>query len=137
MLYLQIDARSQIPVYEQIMDRIRGLIRERKLVACTPLPSVRQLAADLELNPNTVAKAYGILEREGLLETARRRGTIVAPSAADRAEKSVALRVDEGVDRLIEETANLGVDLKELVSAFKRRVRVRARANSGTPRRST
>lgn len=125
MTYLEIDTRSSVPVYAQIMDRLRALIRDGRLEPDARLPSVRQLAADLEINPNTVAKAYGLLEREGLLRTARRRGTVVAESARDAARRTADDRLKEAVDRTLEETAALGVDLPELLEVLRRRGRAR------------
>ena len=121
MIYLEIDIQSSVPVYAQIMDRVRALIRDGRLEPGARLPSVRQLAADLEINPNTVAKAYGLLEREGLLRTARRRGTVVAKSARDAARRTADDRLKETVDRTLEETAAIGVDLPELLEALRRR----------------
>ncbi len=120
MIYVEIDTGSQIPIYEQIMDQIRALVRKGTLPTNSPLPSVRQLAADLEVNPNTVAKAYSLLEREGLVRTARRRGTLIAPSARNVAHETVANRLEEAIDRVLEAAASLGVDLTELVEALER-----------------
>ena len=75
---LTVDASSETPIYVQIMDQIRARVRDGALLAGTPLPSVRQLAGDLEVNPNTVAKAYALLEHEGVLLTRSRRGVFVA-----------------------------------------------------------
>ena len=121
MIYIEIDTRSQVPIYEQIMDRIRALVREGNLRPDSPLPSVRQLAADLDVNPNTVAKAYSLLEREGLVTTARRRGTLIAPSARNAAHKTVGSRLEEAIDRVLEAATTLGVDHTELVKALERR----------------
>ena len=136
MIYLEIDTRSSVPVYAQIMDRVRALIRDGRLEPDARLPSVRQLAADLEINPNTVAKAYGLLEREGLLRTARRRGTVVAESARGAARRTANDRLKEAVDRTLEETAALGVDLPELLEVLQRRGRAQ-RKGRRTRRRLT
>lgn len=125
MNHIEIDTRSQIPIYEQIMGRIRALVREGVLRPGSLLPSVRQLAADLEINPNTVARAYGLLEREGLLATARRRGTMIAPSAGDVARKTVGNWLDDAIDHFFETAASLGIDRNELVKALERRGRSR------------
>jgi len=130
MAYLEIDARSAVPIYEQIMDRIRGLVRDGVLAAESPLPPVRQLAADLEINANTVARAYGLLEREGIVVTAGRRGTVVAPSAREFAERTAEDRVARTADRVIEEMVALGVSLDELVSVLKRRWEARGEGRS-------
>jgi GntR family transcriptional regulator len=121
VLYIQIDTRSQVPVYAQIMDRIRALVLEGQLEPGSVLPAVRQLAADLEINPNTVAKAYSLLEREGLVSTVRRRGTLIAPSAGDAAQRTVATRLQSAIDRMIEEAAVLGVGPDELAKALETR----------------
>jgi GntR family transcriptional regulator len=121
VIYIEIDTQSQVPIYAQIMDRIRALVREESLRPGSALPSVRQLAADLEINPNTVAKAYSLLEREGLVRTARRRGTLIAPSARNAALETVGSRLEEAIDRVLEAADSLGVDLAELVKALERR----------------
>jgi len=121
MIYIEIDTRSKVPIYAQIMDQIRALVRAGKLHHESTLPSVRQLAADLEVNPNTVAKAYSLLEREGLVRTERRRGTVIAPSARDVADTTVGSRLEEAIDRILEEAASLGIDRIELVKALQRR----------------
>lgn len=122
MLYLEIDAAGPVPIYEQIIDGIQRLVREEKLTPGALLPSVRQLASDLEVNPNTVARAYGRLEREGIIETARRRGTRVAADALSRAQRSLTGRIEDVADRVIRETAHLGLDPNDLVQALVRRL---------------
>ena len=122
MLYLEVDAHSLVPIYEQIIDGIQRLVREDKLASGAFLPSVRQLASDLEINPNTVARAYVVLEKDGILETARRRGTRIAHDASSRARQSLAGRIEEAADRVIRETAHLGIDPDDLVQALIRRL---------------
>lgn len=126
-MYLEIDTASRVPIYAQIMDRIRALVRTHTLRPGAPLPSVRQLAADLEVNPNTVAKAYALLERDGLIQTARRRGTSIAPSARDAARETLSSRLEEAIDRVIEAADSLGIDHDELLTALERRGRRRRR----------
>ncbi len=75
---LTIEPRSPVPLGEQVQRGIRRAIAEGELGPNDPLPPARQLAADLGINLNTVARAYRELEREGLVVTARGRGTRVA-----------------------------------------------------------
>ncbi len=70
------------PIYLQIMDEMRRVIVVGILKADDPLPSVRQLATDLRLNPNTVAQAYRELEREGVVHVRRGQGTFVSERPA-------------------------------------------------------
>lgn len=123
MKYIEIDTHSRIPIYAQIMDRIHALVQTGELPPDTLLPSVRQLASDLEINPNTVARAYSLLEREGVVETARRRGTVIARSAREAAQRAVGDRLGEAVERVLEEAEGLGVELDEVMEILKRRGR--------------
>ena len=121
MLILEINPRCSVPIYEQIADGVLRLIRSGDLSSGAVLPSVRQLAGDLEINPNTVARAYRALERNRLLETAGRRGTRVAPDALEFARSAVIGRLDEIVDRALRESAQLGVDAGDLIDILVKR----------------
>lgn len=92
---LTVDPRSPVPLGEQVRRGLRRAIAEGELSPEDPLPPVRQLAADLGVNLNTVARAYRELEREGLVATARGRGTVVAArrSHADLPLDDLSLRV--------------------------------------------
>src|SRR5262245_21034769 len=74
---IMVDARSPVPLHAQITEGIHLAIGRGELKAGDQLPTVRQLAVDLRVNSNTVARVYGELERAGVLETQRGRGTFV------------------------------------------------------------
>jgi len=80
---ITVDPRSSVPLVEQVRRALRREVAGGALPVGAPLPPVRQLAADLGVNLNTIARAYRELEREGLVTTARGRGTEVA-GARDR-----------------------------------------------------
>ena len=84
-----IDTKSGIPIYRQIIEQIKFAIAGGRLVTGQQLPTVRQLAVDLSINPNTVIRAYRELEIEGLLETQQGSGTFVSQKnpEIDRLEK--------------------------------------------------
>src|SRR5438874_8956106 len=84
MITFKLDPKSGVPVYRQIQDLIRYGIASGKLTPGEQLPTVRALAVELSVNPNTVIKAYSELEREGVLTTEQGSGTFVAahPSVA-------------------------------------------------------
>jgi GntR family transcriptional regulator len=117
-----LDLHSGTPVYRQIMDQVRGGIASGALAAGDQLPTVRQLAVDLEINPNTVVRAYRELEFGGLLETHQGTGTFISTQKMKRAdaqrEKQLAQIVGDcvsragaagfTVDELIEELRELG-----------------------------
>src|SRR6204780_1149832 len=75
---LKLDLRSGVPVYRQIIDQVRGGVAAGTLSAGDQLPTVRQLAVDLAINPNTVLRAYRELELGGMLETHQGTGTFIS-----------------------------------------------------------
>ena len=119
---ITVDLSCQTPVYVQIIDRIRDLVRSGALLPGAALPSVRQLAADLQINPNTVSKAYLLLEREEIIESRKRRGCFIAPDGPTRADSSADRRLDKALGRLLEEGASLGIERKDLLAALARRL---------------
>jgi GntR family transcriptional regulator len=86
MLFL-IDHHSGVPAYRQLMDQIKLQIASGGLAANAELPSTRALSAELSLNPMTISKAYGLLEREGVLE--RRRGLTLMVRARSEGDAAV------------------------------------------------
>lgn len=84
-----LDLHTGVPVYRQIIDRVRGGIASGALSAGDQLPTVRQLAVDLAINPNTVMRAYRELELGGLLETQQGTGTFITnkKTGASNAER--------------------------------------------------
>ncbi|MCG5445499.1 GntR family transcriptional regulator [Micromonospora sp. NIE79] len=90
---ISVDSDSSVPPYEQVRVQLAELIGDGRLPVGSRLPTVRQLAADLRLAANTVARAYRELEAAGLLETRGRNGTFVAPGrddAVDRLQRAAA-----------------------------------------------
>jgi GntR family transcriptional regulator len=79
-----IDLHSGVPVYRQLIDQVRGGIASGALAAGDQLPTVRQLAVDLAINPNTVMRAYRELELGGLLETHQGTGTFISSKKVER-----------------------------------------------------
>ncbi|MGC4893315.1 GntR family transcriptional regulator [Micromonospora sp. DT31] len=90
---VRLDAGSAVPPYEQVRAQLAAMIGDGRLPVGTRLPAVRQLAADLALAVNTVARAYRELEAAGLVQTRGRHGTVVAPGrddATDRLHRAAA-----------------------------------------------
>src|SRR5882724_763170 len=81
---LKLDLHSGVPVYRQIIDQVRGGMASGTLAAGDQLPTVRQLAVDLAINPNTVMRAYRELELGGLLETQQGTGTFISDKKLER-----------------------------------------------------
>jgi GntR family transcriptional regulator len=84
---IEINFTSHIPIYVQLIDQIKHLIATGELVPGDQLPTVRQLAADLRVNFNTIARAYRMMDEEGVISTQHGRGTfILEPQSGEAAE---------------------------------------------------
>jgi len=117
-----IDSRHPTPLYAQLERSIRFAIATGKLRIGEQLPTVRQLAVDLRVNANTVAKVYAELERAGVLETRRGVGTFVSArpaEAASRRDRDRQLR--EVADHFIAETGTRGFSIDDLIEHLESR----------------
>src|SRR5579863_835714 len=83
---IHLDLHSGVPVYRQVIDQVRGGLASGALVAGDQLPTVRQLAVDLAINPNTVVRAYKELELGGLLDSQQGMGTFISAQKIPRAD---------------------------------------------------
>jgi GntR family transcriptional regulator len=121
-LVLELDSADRTPIHAQVERGIRAAIASGRLPTGDQLPTVRQLAVDLRVNANTVAKVYAHLEREGVLETRRGVGTFVAVRTV--AEQDQALRRSELrriVDRFLAELSSHGFRVDEAVPEIEAR----------------
>lgn len=119
---LNIDPDSGVPVYLQIAFGIKRSVAMGSLREGEQVPSVREVAEALTVNPNTVAKAYQMLERDGIVVTRKGIGTFVADgevSISDRERRNV---LSDMIDRTLVEAQNLRLDAGELRSLFEERL---------------
>jgi len=117
-----LDLGSGVPVYRQIIDQVLGGIASGALNPGEQLPTVRQLAVDLRVNANTVAKVYAELERAGLLATQRGIGTFVRavptpPAGSTRRDRERELK--PLVERLLADASAIGISLHDVVQYVK------------------
>lgn len=116
---LELDFRSHVPIYLQIVERIKGLVASGALRPGDQLPTVRQLAADLRVNFNTVARAYRILDQAGLISTQQGRGTyVLEPLPAPQAEQLRRLTLQGLVRSFVAEAARLGFTPETIQAAL-------------------
>lgn len=113
-MWLPIDSRSSTPIYQQIIDGIKERIAKGVLEPQSKLPSIRELAMDLTINPNTIAKAYQELERGRVIEVVRGKGTFVC--ALTEAPQSVSQLplLRESLKKLLVEAHHLNVPFSEV-----------------------
>ncbi len=119
-MLISIDPADARAIYVQIMDEVRRGLVMGSLVADAPLPSVRQLAAELKINPNTVQQAYRELEREGLVVVRRGQGTFIAPAAAEASALEREALARTVAERALREAYRHGLGAAELVEAIRR-----------------
>jgi GntR family transcriptional regulator len=119
-----ISTASRAPIYQQLAQQIREAIARGELQPEAGLPSVRQLSRELVVNPNTVARAYTELEREGLLVSRPGRGIYVAQPRNDLTRAARDRRLIEQLDRWLTEAVHLGYSTEEVRRLVAQRVRV-------------
>lgn len=120
---LHINTASRTPIYQQLAQQIREAIARGELQPEAALPSVRQLSRELVVNPNTVARAYTELEREGLLVSRPGRGFYVAQPRNDLTRAARDRRLTEQLDRWLTEAVHLGYSAEEVLRLVAKRVR--------------
>jgi len=124
----RLDLHSGVPVYRQVIDQVRGGIASGALAAGDQLPTVRQLAVDLQINPNTVVRAYRELELGGLLETHQGTGTFISAQKLKKSNAERERQLAQIVNDTISRAGASGFTLDELLEEL--------RGRSVEPRRS-
>jgi GntR family transcriptional regulator len=120
MALISIDADDETPIYAQIERGIRAAIASGRLRVGDQLPTVRQLAVDLRVNANTVARVYGDLDKSGVLETRRGIGSFVSASRAEaRPASDTAKRLRAFALRTLSEAERNGFSLDDVLRALK------------------
>ncbi|MBL8976898.1 MAG: GntR family transcriptional regulator [Gemmatimonadetes bacterium] len=113
-MFDQIDPRSAVPLYAQIAGRLKVAIASGELRAGAGLPSVRQLAGQLRINPATVVQAYRDLETEGFVEMRQGAGTFVREVAPDRRTRERDREGRRLIRTMLAEARRLGIGAEEL-----------------------
>lgn len=114
---ITIDYSDRRPIYEQLTERIRNLILAGVFPQDTQLPSVRSLAVELSINPNTIQRAYAELERQGIIYCVKGKGNYVASTESLREQHKAELR--QRVRALAEEAKKAGMTEEEWLSEMK------------------
>lgn len=123
-----LDLQSGVPVYRQIVDQVRGGIASSALAAGDQLPTVRQLAVDLAINPNTVVRAYRELELGGLLDTHQGTGTFIRVQQIPHADAERERQLNQIVADAVARAGAAGFTVEDLLENLRNQV-------AGQPRR--
>ena len=117
---IQLDLRKGMPIYAQIVDRIKHMVATGRLKPGQQLPPIRQLASELHIDPNTVARAYSLLDAEGVISTQQGRGTFVAEHPNRTYLVHMRKERLQGIlEEALLEALSLGYSCEELEEAFR------------------
>jgi len=119
-MQIEVDFRSKIPIYVQIIDQVKHMIATGKLKPGEQLPTVRQLATDLRINFNTIARCYRMLDEQGLISTQHGRGTFILEKPSDKnGERLRRQDLDWLTRHYLNEAADLDYSAKEVNQVLK------------------
>lgn len=119
-MHIHISPQDGVPIYRQIVNQVKHLVASKRLKAGDEMPSIRHLAQQLLINPNTVARAYRELEGAGVLLSRRGSGTRVSDNGSPLSRKERMKILSERAEALISEARQLGVELEEVVELVRR-----------------
>jgi len=114
-----LDLQTGVPVYRQLIDQVRGGIASGALMAGDQLPTVRQLAVNLAINPNTVMRAYRELELGGLLETHQGTGTFIANKKVEKASVERERQLAQMASEFAARAGAAGFTVEELIDRLR------------------
>jgi len=128
-----ISTGSKVPIYKQITDQVWLGVTTGKLAVGDQLPSVRALAEELVVNPNTIAHAYATLTRDGLIESRAGRGVFIAQKRKVFTPEEAWRRLEPLLDAAVGEAMALGYSHEELTAAFTKKLNLWTKARGGQP----
>jgi len=117
-MLIEIDSHSGVPIYRQIIDQIRSHVITARLSEGAQLPSVRDLAGRLKVNPMTVSKVYSYLENEGVVERKRGIGLFVAKISKNKQDKAKSAMLEDILKRAAVTAIEVGLSEKEAANMF-------------------
>ena len=123
---LHVSTKNGVPIYVQLVTQIRQLVAAGRLPVGTELPTIRTLAEQLLVNPNTVARAYRELEQAGIVTARRGLGTVVSEAGSPMAKRERVEVLRDKVDGLLAEAGQLGFEFEELMQLMRTRHEQRA-----------
>ena len=118
----RLDARSGVPVYRQLIDQVQAGIASSNLASGDQLPTVRQVAVDLEINPNTVLRAYRELEIRGVLDTQQGTGTFISDRKVTEDSGEHGRLLEQLVSEFVARAGAGGFTVQELIEVLRERL---------------
>jgi GntR family transcriptional regulator len=128
---IEISLQDGVPIYRQIVNQVKYLIAAGKLRTDEELPAIRVLAERLSVTPNTVVKAYGVLQTEGLVYKRQGAGTFVAETKSPLARKEQKRILTQRTDALLADASQLGFTFEEILALLRKRHEALNKGKSG------
>lgn len=122
-MWFDIDASLNIPIYLQLVNGVKEAVARGVLAAGDKMPTVRELASHIMINPNTIAKAYQRLEQEGIIVTMRSRGSFIAERLPAYSGEKDRQAVADLLDKVLVEAFHRGVDAEEIRALMQERLK--------------
>ena len=120
-MQLHISTKDGVPIYLQIVNQVKYLVAAGRLAPGEEIPPIRTLAEQIVVNPNTVAKAYHELEREGVVTKKHGSGTYISDNGSPLARRERLRILTQRIDALLAEARHMDVSLKEVVELVRER----------------
>jgi GntR family transcriptional regulator len=117
-IWLNVDPRSGVPLYVQIVDDVKRALAVGSLQPGDRLPTVQKLSSELTIAPNTIVKAYGELQRLGLIEARAGAGTVVSVTAPASIRETQLLALNQRIQILVQDAQTLGLGRQDLAARF-------------------
>lgn len=111
---IEIDLESETPIFAQLIEQVKSGVALGSLKTGTSLPAIRTLAKELGINPNTVSKAYKLLERDGVIVTKGYRGTFIHPDAVNNSQSNVAEQALAIIQQAVTQARSIGATDSEI-----------------------
>jgi len=121
VVQLHVSTKDGVPIYLQIVRQVKYLVAAGRLAAGQEIPPIRVLAEQLVVNPNTVAKAYHELEREGVVTKKHGSGTYISDNGSPLARRERVKILTQRIDALLAEARHMDVPLKEVIGLIHER----------------
>jgi GntR family transcriptional regulator len=129
----ELDFRGHIPIYVQIVERVKHMIATEVLKPGDQLPTVRQLAADLRVNFNTIARAYRMLDEAGVISTQQGRGTYVLEALPpERAMRLRKAALEELAKSFLQEAERMGFETEEIAEVYEALIKEKSESRNMT-----
>lgn len=134
-LEVSVDFESGVPIYMQLVDRIKQMVASGQLQPGQQIPTMRQLAADLRINYNTVGRAYSILDQDGVISTQQGRGTFIASRLSEEQIRTMRLdKLCSMIGQIVREALALGYSQQEIKDVVEEQLANETSAASQAPK---